>query len=200
MSLSSFYNQSSHSLDWWHHCLSATHVGSLLWPVLGARRHPWVWLVFHRSLAGELSQVCIPDRMAKVMTDIPVWDTIVIFQPWVIWQHQYRVGHGPALQQYLAIYKMVTFLLLVALKAWLDTEKHSRNGLALCSMCRLAGWLFTTSRQFFVGAVVGVQVHRPLCICVRGPQYCLRSLVCSKVLTHLGAPSCAGLLLIHAGL
>ena len=60
--------------------------------------------------------------------------------------------------------------------------------------------LFTTSRQFFVGAVGGVQAHRPLRICVRGPQYCLRSLVCSKVLTHLGAGSCAGLLLIPAGL
>ena len=82
----------------------------------------------------------------------------------------------------------------------LDTEKHLRNGLPLCSMRRLAGRLFMTSRQFFVGAVVGVQVHRPLRICVRGPQYCLRSLLCSKVLTHLGAGSCAGLLLIHAGL
>ena len=39
---------------------------------------------------------------------------------------------------------------------WLDTQKHSRNGLPLCSMRRLAGRLFTTSRQFFVGAVVGV--------------------------------------------
>ena len=29
MSLSLFHNQSSHSLGWWHHCLSATHVGSL---------------------------------------------------------------------------------------------------------------------------------------------------------------------------
>ena len=83
---------------------------------------------------------------------------------------------------------------------WLDTEKHLRNDLPLCSMRRLAGRQYTTSRQVFVGAVVGVQVHRPLRICVRGPQYCLRSLVCSKVLTHLGAGSCAGLLLIHAGL
>ena len=82
---------------------------------------------------------------------------------------------------------------------WLDIEQHLRNGLPLCSMRRLAGRLFTTSHQFFVGAVVGVQVHRPLRICVRGPQYCLRSLLCSKVLTHLGAGSCAGLLLIHAG-
>ena len=70
---------------------------------------------------------------------------------------------------------------------WLDTEKHLRNGLPLCSMRRLAGRLFTTSRQFFVCAVVGVQVHHPLCICVHGPQYCLRSRFCSKVLTHLGA-------------
>ena len=83
---------------------------------------------------------------------------------------------------------------------WLDTEKHLRNGLPLCSMRRLAGRLCTTSRQFFVGAVVGVQVYRPLRISVRGPQYCLHSLVCSKVLTHFGAGSCARLLLIHAGL
>ena len=83
---------------------------------------------------------------------------------------------------------------------WPDTEKHLRNGLPLCSMRRLAGRLFTTSRQFFVGAVVGVQVHFPLRICGRGPQYCLRSLVCSKGLTHLGAGRCAGLLLIPAGL
>ena len=83
---------------------------------------------------------------------------------------------------------------------WLDTEKHFCNGLPLCSMRRLAGRLFTTSRQFFVGALVGVQVHRPLCICVHGPKYCLRSLVCSKMLTHLGAGSCGGILLIHAGL
>ena len=74
-----------------------------------------------------------------------------------------------------------------------------RNGLPLCSMRRLAGRLFTTYRQFFVGTVVGVQVHCLLCICVRGPQYCLRSLFCTKVLTHLGAGSCARLLLIHAG-
>ena len=73
------YNQFSHSIGWWHHCLSATHVGSFLWPVLGARRHPWVWLLFHRSLAGEFRQVCIPDRMAKVMTDITVWDTLDIY-------------------------------------------------------------------------------------------------------------------------
>ena len=71
MSLSLFHNQSSHSLGWWHHCLSATHVGSLLWPVLGARRHPWVWVLFR--------QVCIPDRKSKVMTDIPVWDTWDIY-------------------------------------------------------------------------------------------------------------------------
>ena len=51
----------------------------LMWPVLGARRHPWVWLQFHRSLAGEFRQVCIPDRMAKIMTDIPVWDTLGIY-------------------------------------------------------------------------------------------------------------------------
>ena len=63
-------------------------------------------------------------------------------------------------------------------------------------MRRLAGRQFTTSCQFFVGAVVRVQVHRPLRICVHGPQYCLRSLVCSKVLTHLGASSYVGLLLI----
>ena len=56
-------------------------------------------------------------------------------------------------------------------------------------MHRLAGRLFTTSRQLFVGALVGVQVHRPLCICVHGPKYCLRSIVCSKMLTHLGAGS-----------
>ena len=78
---------------------------------------------------------------------------------------------------------------------WIDTEKHLRNGLPLCSMRRLA-----TSCQFFVRAVIGVQVHRPLRICVRGSQYCLRSLVCSKVLTHLDAGSCSGPLLIHAGL
>ena len=46
---------------------------------LGARRHPWVWILFHRSLAGEFRQVCIPDQMAKVMTDIPVWDTLDIY-------------------------------------------------------------------------------------------------------------------------
>ena len=39
-------------------------MGSLTWPILGARRHPWVWLLFHRSLAGEFRQVCIPDRLA----------------------------------------------------------------------------------------------------------------------------------------
>ena len=27
---------------------------------------------FHRSLTGEFRQVCIPDRMANVMIDIPV--------------------------------------------------------------------------------------------------------------------------------
>ena len=64
---------------WQQLCLSATHVGSLLWPVLGAHRHPWVWLLFHRSLAGEFRQVCIPDRMAKVMTDIPAWYTLDIY-------------------------------------------------------------------------------------------------------------------------
>ena len=83
---------------------------------------------------------------------------------------------------------------------WLDTEKHSRNGLPLCSMCRFSGRLFRKSRQFFVGAVVGVQAHRPWRICVPGLQYCLRSLLCSKVLTHLSAGSCAGVLLVHAGL
>ena len=49
---------------------------------------------------------------------------------------------------------------------WLDTEKHLCNGLPICSMRRLAGRLFTTSCQFFIGAVVGVQVHHPLRICV----------------------------------
>ena len=83
---------------------------------------------------------------------------------------------------------------------WLDTEKHLRNSLPICSMCRLSGRMFTTSYQFFLTAVIEVQTHRPLCICVFGPQYCLRSLVCSKVLTHLDAGSCSGLLLIHAGL
>ena len=39
-------------------------------------------------------------------------------------------------------------------------------GLPICSMRRLAGRLFTTSCQFFIGPVVGVQVHRPLRICV----------------------------------
>ena len=34
-------------------------------------------------------------------------------------------------------------------------------------MCRLASRLFMTSRPFFVDAVVGVRVHRPLHICVR---------------------------------
>ena len=29
--------------------------------------------------AGEIRQVCIPDRIAKVMTDIPVWDTLDIY-------------------------------------------------------------------------------------------------------------------------
>ena len=122
----------------------------------------------------------------------------------MILQHQYRVGHGPALQQYLAIYKMVTSTAISGpLKpyvVWVDTNKHLRNGLPLCSMRRLAGRLFPTSRQFFVGAVVGVQAHRPLHICVRGLHYCLRSFVCSKVLTHLSAGRCAGFLVIHAGL
>ena len=67
-------------------------------------------------------------------------------------------------------------------------------------MCRLAGRLFRKSRQFFVGAVVGVQVHRPWRICVRSLHYCLCSLLCYKVLTHLSASSCAGLLLIDTGL
>ena len=55
---------------------------------------------------------------------------------------------------------------------WLDTEKHSRIGLPLYSMRRLAGRLFTTSRQFVVGAGVGAQVHRPLRICLRGSCSC----------------------------
>ena len=158
MSLPLLHNKSSHSLGWWHHCLSATHVGSLLWPVLGARRHPWIWLLFHRLLAGEFRQVCIPDRI------------------------YIQNGDSTAISGSLKPYVV-----------WLDTEKHLRNGLPLCSMRRLAGQMFTTSCQFLVGAVIGVQVHRPL-------RICLRSLVCSKVLTHLDAGSCSGLLLIHAGL
>ena len=57
----------------------------------------------------EFRQVCILDRMAKVMTDIPARDTLHIYFPAMSdLAHQYRVGYGPALQQYLAIYKMVT--------------------------------------------------------------------------------------------
>ena len=205
MSLSLFHNKSSHSLGWWLHCLSATHLGSLLWLVPGARRHPWVWLLFHRSLAGEFRQVCIPDRMAKVMTDIPVWDTLDIYfsalsdmaapvssRAWTC---------SPAISSH--IQNCDSTAISGPLKpyvVWLDTEKHLRNGLPLRSMRRLAGRMFTTSCQFFVGTVIRVQVHRPLRICERGPQYCLRSLVCSKELTHLDAGSCSGLLLIHAGL
>ena len=124
--------------------------------------------------------------MAKVMSDLA---------------HQYRVGYGPALQQFLAIYNSTAISgPLKPYVVWLDTEKHLRNGLPLCSMCRFSGRLFRKSRQFFVGAVVGVQVHRPCRICVPGLQYCLRSLLCSKVLTHLSAGRCAGLLLEYAGL
>ena len=172
MSLSLFHNQSYHSLGWWHHCLSATHVGSLLWPVLGARRHPLVWLLFHWSLAREFRQVCIPDRMAKVM--VPVWDTFDIY-----------------------FSAMSDLAAPVSSRVWTcypAISSYIQNGDSTATIGPL------TSRQFFVGAVVGVLVHRPLRICLRGPQYYLRSLVCSKVLTHLGACSCAGLLLIHAGL
>ena len=61
---------------------------------------------------------------------------------------------------------------------WLDTEKHLRIGLPLFSMRRLAGRLFTTLRQFFVGAVVGVQVHRPLRIDLCGWSTILPALFC----------------------
>ena len=197
MSLSLFHNQSAHSSGWWHHCLSANHVWNLLWPVLGACRHPWLWLVFHRSLAGEFRQVCIPDRMAKVITDIPVWGTLDIY----IYISSRAWTCSPAISSYIQNGDSTAISgPLKPYVVWLDTEKQLRNGLPLCSMRRLAGRLCTTSRQFFVGAVVGVQVHFSLRICGRGPQYCLWSLVCSKVLTHLGAGSCAGLLLIHAGL
>ena len=49
---------------------------------------------------------------------------------------------------------------LKAYVVWIATEKHLCNGLPLYSMCRLAGRLFTTSCQFWVGTVVGVQVHK----------------------------------------
>ena len=53
--------------------------------------------------------------MAKVMTDIPVRDTLDIYFPAMNdLAHQYRVGYGPAVQQYLVIYTMVTVLPLVA--------------------------------------------------------------------------------------
>ena len=157
MSLSLFHNQSSHSLGWCHHCLSATHLGSLLWPVLGARRHPWVWLLFHRSLSGEFRQVCIPDWMAKVMTDISVWDTLDIYfsamsdlaapvssRAWTC---------SPAISSYIQNGDSTAINgLLKPYIVWLDTEKHLRNGLPLCSMRGLAGRLFTTSCQFYVGA------------------------------------------------
>ena len=147
----------------------------------------------------------LPDRMDKVMTDIPVWDTLDIYfsamsdlaapvssRAWTC---------SPAISSYIQNDDSTAISgPMKPYVVWLDTEKHLRNGLPLCSIRRLAGRLFTTSHQFFVGAVVGGQVHHPLRICVRGPQYCLRSIVCSKVLTHLCACSSAGLLLIHAGL
>ena len=202
MSVSLFFNHSSHSLGWWHHCLSATHVGSLLWPVLGASRHPWVWLLFHRSLAGELRQVCIPDKNSKVMTDILVWDTLDIYfsamsdlaapvssRPWTCFSaisSYIQNGDSTAISSPCSL----TFSGLI-----------QRN---ICEMAypsaACADWLIGCSRHPVNSLLVGVQVHRPLRICVRGPQYCLCSLVCSKVLTNLGAGSYAGLLLIHAGL
>ena len=123
----------------------------------------------------------------------------------MFWQHQYRVGHVPVLQQYLAIFDMATVLPLVApwsrtLSGFKDMGKHSPISLPLSIMHRLAGRLFTTSRPFYVAAVVGVLVYRSLHICVHDPWYCRRSQVCSKVSTHLGADCCAGLLLVHAGL
>ena len=66
-----------------------------------------------------------------------------------------------------------------------------------------ADWLISCSGNpvsSLFCAVVGVQVHRLWRICVRGLQYCLRSLVCSKVLSHHSAGSCVGLLVVHAGL
>ena len=67
------------------------------------------------SLAVELCQVCMRDWMAKVMTDIPVRDTLDIYFPAISdLAHQYRVWYGPVFQKYLAIYKIVPVLLLVA--------------------------------------------------------------------------------------
>ena len=151
MSLPLFHNQYFHSLGWWHHWISTTHMGSLLWQVLGACRHPWVWLLFHRSLTGEFRQVCIPDRMAIVMTDIPVWDTLDIYfsamsdlaapvssRAWTC---------SPAISSYIQNGDSTAISgPLKPYVVWLDTEKHLCNGLPLCSMRRLAGRLFTTSR------------------------------------------------------
>ena len=103
----------------------------------GAHRHPWVRLLFHISPAGMFHQVCILDRTAVVMTSyIRHCDSAAVSGP------------------------LKTYVVR------LDTGKHSCNDLLFCSMHRLAGRLFTTSRPFFVGAVIGVRVHRPLHICV----------------------------------
>ena len=69
---------------------------------------------------------------------------IFILQPWVIWQHQCLVGYGPALQQYLAIYKMVTVLLLVA--PWSLTL----SGLIQGNICVMA-YLFAACADWLVG-------------------------------------------------
>ena len=139
MSLSLFHNQSSHSLGWWHHCLSATHVGNLLWQVLGARRHPWVWLLFHRSLAGEFRQVCIPDRMAKVMTYIPVWEKIDIYfsaMSDMAAQVSSRAWTcSPAISSYIQNGNSTAISgPLKPYVVWLEKKKHLCNGPPLCSM------------------------------------------------------------------
>ena len=133
MSLSLFHNQSSHSLGWWHHCLSAINVGSLLWPVLGARRHPW--LLFHRSLAGKFSQVCIPEGKSNDI-HCSLRHIRYLF-----------IGHGPDLQQYLAVYKMVT-VLLVALWSRTLSGLIQRNIFVMAyPFAACADWLVGCSRH-----------------------------------------------------
>ena len=78
----------------------------------------------------------------------------------MFWQHQCRVGHVRALQQYLAIFDTATVLPSVALlrrcPAWY--EQSFAHCPFFCSMHRLAGRLFTT---FFVGVCSGWGLGSP---------------------------------------
>ena len=111
--------------------------------------------------------------MAKVMTDIPVRDTLNIYfsamsdlaaamssRAWTC---------SPAISSYIQNGDSTAISdPLKPYVVWLDTGKHLRNALPLCSMRRLAGRLFTTSLTVLCASVS--VVRNTVCVLLFAPR------------------------------